>query len=105
MSKDNSATLTKELFESLSKIRLTLVSGVAGTTSKQVMLQDLQKKVAQLGASISAEEEYEEIMKRYDEMISALDTAGITGIISQDEMHDYYKKVDNIWSAIEKDNK
>lgn len=103
MAKQTSQELTKQLFDKVSNIKFNDAAAIFGTTSKESMLQTLRKAVAELSVALAEKMPYEQIMARYEEAVAAIDTAGVTGLISEAEITDYYKLTDNIWAAIEKE--
>jgi hypothetical protein len=105
MTKFTAEQICKQLFDKVSSIKLNDAAAIFGTTSKESMLQSLRKGVAELGAALAGGKSYDEIMELYETMASAIDTAGVTGLISEAEMTGYYKLVDDLWAAIEKENK
>jgi hypothetical protein len=105
MTKKSSQALTGELFKKVAAIKLNDTAIFGGTSSRDFTLQALRKSVAELSAALGSKKMYDEIMQRYEEMVAAIDTAGITGLISETELGDYYKLVDQIWEAIEQENK
>lgn len=102
MSGRSSAELTKELFDKLAAVKLGTPSGVFGTTSHQSMLADTVQSVGELGRSIASKDSASTI-KRFELMMSRLDTLAITGVISEAEAADCYILADNIWAALEKE--
>jgi hypothetical protein len=42
-------------------------------------------------------------MEAYEAVAADIDTAGITGLISESEITEYYALIDDIWAAIEKE--
>lgn len=105
MSQNSTRDLLKQLFTRTSAIKLNQPAGVFGTTSNQKTLQDLNKYIAELSQLVVSKASYQEIMEAYEKVMSGLDTAGITGLISESEMPEYYKLADDIWKSIEKDDK
>jgi hypothetical protein len=105
MAREKASELTKQLFEKVAGIKLNDAAAIFGTTSKESMLQELRKNVAELGAAISAKKPYDQIMKLYESMAGSVDTAGVTGLISEEEIIEYYSLIDKLWIAIEKEMK
>ena len=101
MSKDNLQSNTLELFEKLKKIKLNTL-GVLQTTNEQMVLADLQKKTAKLAGAIGKEPKAK-LLEYHEAVAAGIDTAGLLGIISNDELDSYYKLIDNIWKYIEKE--
>ena len=97
--------LVTELFEKIGEIKLNQPAGIFGATSGQSVLQDLMKSVTDLIQALGDSAEYEVVMQKYEVLVSSIDTAGITGLISEAEMADYYKLVDDIWATIESEKK
>lgn len=96
-----SQELTAELFEKINKIRLNEAAGIFGTTSDQTVLQELRGAMAQFSKTLNTTSDYETTMKDYEALAAGLDTAGITGLISEPEMIVYYELLDNLWAALE----
>jgi len=105
MTKKTSQELTNELFEMVQDIKLNDVTAIFGTTSNESILQTLRKSVVEFAANLSSKATYDEVMHHYEALVASIDTAGITGLISEDELSGYYKLVDDIWAALEKENK
>ncbi len=105
MKKRSSSELAKELFEKIHAIRLNDAAAIFGTSAKESMLQGLRKNAAELGAALGSKKPYETVMKHYEAVASEIDTAGVTGLISDAELPDYYKIIDDLWAAIERENK
>ncbi|MDQ3065215.1 MAG: hypothetical protein M3Q36_03005 [bacterium] len=107
MTKSHKSTdeLVGQLFEKVASIKLNDSAAIFGTTSRESMLQSLRKSIAELGSAISAKKTYDDIMKKYEDAVSNIDTAGVTGLISESELTDYYALVDDIWAAIERQKK
>jgi hypothetical protein len=105
MTKQSSLEIAQNLVEQVKSIKLTNATGVLGTTQKQTLLENLLKSTAELAVAIGQNKEYEEIMKKYEIAVTAVDSAGLMGLISQDELADYYKLTDKLWATIEKENK
>jgi hypothetical protein len=103
MAREKASELTKQLFEKVAGIKLNDAAAIFGTTSKESMLQELRKNVAELSSAITAKKSYDQIMKHYEAMAANVDTAGVTGLISEDEMTGYYSLIDKLWIAIEKE--
>jgi hypothetical protein len=99
--KQSAQLLTRELFDKVQGIKLNDPAAIFGTTSGESILQSLRKSVAELGTAIAEKKPYEEIMKAYEAMAANMDTAGVTGLISEAELTDYYSLADKIWAAIE----
>lgn len=99
--KDSAEILTQKLFDKVQAIRLNDAAAIFGTTSHESMLQNLRKSVVNLRAAIGAHKSYDETMKVYEKTVSAIDTAAITGLISETELPGYYTLIDSIWVAIE----
>ncbi len=104
MANQHLGKLIKELFDKVADIRTNSPAGVFGTTSRQSMLSDLVKSVGELGKAVQGGEPYEVIIKKHEEMAMQVDSAGITGLITESEIAGYYELVDAIWAAIEKEN-
>lgn len=106
MAKKSARELNKELFDKVASIRLHQdIAAIYGTTSRESMLQELRKHVAQLGEALASNQSYEHIMECYEAVVGSIDSAGVTGLISETEISDYYSLVDNLWAAIEKEQK
>lgn len=104
MKQPSAIQLAHKLFSRVQAIKLGEAAGVFGTTQKQSMLQELQKRSAELGAALAQTEPYDKVMTRYEALIASVDTAGLAGIISEAELADYYKLTDSIWAAIERES-
>lgn len=102
---EQAITNNGELLKKLSSIKLNDASSILGSTSNQATLNELLRAVAELGDSLKSARPYEDIMAKYEQVAAGVDTAGITGLISESEIQDYYKIVDDIWSAVEKERK
>lgn len=102
--KKTTLELIHELMQKISAIKLnnasTILGGVstAGTT-----LNELRSSAAALQEAVTEKQSYEIIMGKYEMLVGVVDTAGVTGLISETEMAEYYAIVDNIWAAIEKE--
>ncbi len=103
MAKKSATELNRELFDKIGKIKLNDAAAIFGTTSKESMLQGLRKSVVELGEVLAKNRPYDEIMERYEKMAGGIDAAGLTGLISESEMAAYYKLIDDLWAAIEKE--
>lgn len=103
--KDEVLNLTKQLFDKVSNLKLNEAAGIFGSTNKQNILDKLRSSVVDLSKSIEQDESYDLIMKKYEVLAGFVDTATVSGIISEEEATDYYKLVDDIWIALEKINK
>jgi hypothetical protein len=103
MAKKTTEELVRELFEKVQSIKLNDAAAIFGTTSRESMLQDLRKHVAELGSELAAKKPYESIMQSYEKVAGDIDTAAVTGLISESEVTDYYALVDKLWAAIEKE--
>ncbi len=95
--------LNKKLFSKVGAIKLNDAAAIFGTTSRESMLQSLRGSVAELGTVLADKEPYQQIMEKYEAVVAAIDAAGLTGLISEAEMADYYALIDDIWAAIEAD--
>lgn len=98
-----SQELTTKLFKKVNKIRLNEAAGIFGTTSEQSILQDLQRALGKFSQSLNAGHSYQAVIKDYEALAASLDTAGITGLISEDEVSGYYELLDGIWAALERE--
>jgi hypothetical protein len=98
-----SQALTQELFGKVGKIKLNDAAAIFGTTSGETNLQNLRKAVAELTAALANNAAYDETIQRYEATVAAVDTAGLTSLISEQEIIGYYKLTDDIWAAIEKE--
>lgn len=103
MTKKSATELVRELFDKISSIKLNDAAAIFGTTSKESMLQELRKSVANLGTVVAEKKPYDEVMQAYEAVAGNIDTAGVTGLISEAELMDYYALIDNIWAAIERE--
>ncbi len=102
--KQSSGELNRQLFDKVSAIRLHQdIAAIYGTTSRESTLQELRKHVAQLGEALGSEKPYEQVMQCYEAVVASVDTASVTGLISETEVPAYYSLVDNLWAAIEKE--
>lgn len=96
---------TSELFNKVQSIKLNDAAAIFGTSSKESMLQDLRKAVVEFAESIKSDAGYEQLIAKHEAIAAAIDTAGLTGLISEAELPAYYKIVDDIWVQLEKENK
>lgn len=101
--KHSSIELTNQLLNKISKIKLNDAATILGGSSEGAILNDLRSGAVELQGSLNGDSSYDEIMKSYEALAGAVDTAGVTGLISEAEMADYYTLVDNIWTAIERE--
>lgn len=101
--KKPAAELTNDLMQKIGTIKLNDASSILGGSSGQQMLNSLRGAAADLQQSLADESSYEEIMEKYESLAGDIDTAGVTGLISESEMAEYYTLVDNIWAAIERE--
>lgn len=95
--------LTAQLLKNINDIRLNEAAGVFGTTSSQSILHELQQAIARFSESLQAGKDYGLLMKDYESLAASLDTAGITGLISESEITGYYELLDDIWAALERE--
>ncbi|MBA2278895.1 hypothetical protein H0V99_00415 [Candidatus Saccharibacteria bacterium] len=103
MKKPDLQQLTTELFEKLKGIHLTGQALAAyQTTNNQSVLMDLQKKSAALVQAVQSKQPKGMLLGAHEDVAAAIDTAGILGVISNEELPGYYKKLDDIWMDIEK---
>ena len=100
MSKQSLQVITAELFEKTKKIRLTEVAALQSTANQRA-LQDLQQKAGMLAGAAKAAKPQTELLALHEQTVAALDTAGLLGIISNEELTQYYTYIDDIWTAIE----
>jgi hypothetical protein len=103
--KQSAAAITRTLFETASNIKPDGAAGIFGTTSHEANRQALVKAIADLGTVFAGDATYDEVMARYEAVVACVDTAGLTGLISESEITNYYKRTDQIWAAIEKEYK
>lgn len=96
--------LTHELFRRVQSIKLGDPAGIFGTTSNQSMLQDLKKAVGELGVALTTSQSHEVVAQKFDALSASIDTASVTGVIGKSELEDYYKLMDSLWAAIEREN-
>jgi hypothetical protein len=101
--KQSAEELVRLLHQKVQDIKLNDAAAIFGTTSKESMLQNLRKSVAELGSTVSMKKPYDEVMKDYEKSVGEIDAAGITGLISETELADYYTLIDSIWVAIERE--
>ena len=88
--------------EKIKSIKLTELSALQ-TSNKQKVLHDLQISAGQLSKSLNTKSSKDDLLEAHDKLVQAVDTAGLIGVISEQELTDYYKLLDDIWAAIEKD--
>ncbi len=103
MTKKFAAEINRKLFDKVAKIKLNDAAGIFGTTSKESMLQTLRKSTADLGVRLIEKQSYDDIMQAYEALASSIDSAGLTGLISEAELVDYYALIDKLWAAIEQE--
>lgn len=96
--------LIHELLQKISTINLNDASTILGGTSTAgSTLNELRSSASALQEAVAEGQPYETVMKHYEVLAGAVDTAGITGLISETEMTEYYTLIDAIWAAIEKE--
>lgn len=100
----SAAELNKELYKKVDAIKVNDASAIFGTTSQEDLLVMLKSKIIELSEAIIKSQPYDKVMDCYEQVVSNLDTAAVTGLISESEMAEYYKIVDDIWAAIEQEN-
>ncbi len=97
--------LSQQLAEKIHDIRIDESAGIFGTTNNEKMLLGLRKKAAELHSLISAGKDYGATMQQYEQVVADIDAAGLTGLISNDELTGYYTLIDELWAAIEPGNR
>lgn len=95
--------LTNDLMQKIGTIKLNDATAILGGSSGQQMLNNLRGSAAALQTVLAEESPYEEVMEKYEALAGDIDTAGVTGLISESEMAEYYTLIDNIWAAIERE--
>ena len=104
MAKTSAIEIAKVLGDKIHGINLMTPDWLArGTSADEAQLLSLRKSIALLVEALATKKSYKEIMKAYEELAGAIDTAGITGLISETELTEYYALVDKLWAAIEKE--
>lgn len=103
MTKQTALTISKELFDKAAKIKLNNAAAIFGTTSHESLLQNMRKHIAELSAALTAKKPYTEVMQAYEAVAADVDSAGLTGLISEAELPEYYALIDKLWGAIEKE--
>ncbi|MCA9348018.1 hypothetical protein KC867_01260 [Candidatus Saccharibacteria bacterium] len=106
MPKQSSLELAKEIGDKIHGINLVAPGWLArGTSANEAQLLVLRKSVALLVEALAKQKTYSEVMERYEALVGAVDVAGITGLIGENELSDYYKLVDELWVIIEKERR
>lgn len=77
----------------------------SGTSGKEAQLLTLRQASAELVAAIGGDQSGETILKKYGEVVAQIDAAGLTGLLTENELGEYYILADKLWAAIEKENK
>ncbi len=98
-----SIELTNQLLTKLNDIKLNKPAALFGNSPDQSVLNDLKKKIIELEQALKKQVEYDEVINLYEVAVASLDTAGITGLISEAEIPEFYKITDDIWVSIEKE--
>ncbi len=101
--KHSSIELTSQLLENIGRIKLNDATTILGGSSSTTILNDLRIAAGELQQSLNNGSSYELIMELYEKLAGAVDTAGVTGLISETELTSYYELIDSIWAAIEKE--
>ena len=104
MTKKSTQELTGELIAKVQKMKLNDAAAIFGTTSKELILQDLHRAVGEFADARHKKVDYDTLMHRYETVAAQIDAAGISGLISEAELPAYYTLVDDIWEALETEN-
>lgn len=95
--------LANNLMQKIGTIKLNDASSILGGSSGQQVLNNLRGSAAALQQVLAEGSPYDERMEKYESLAGDVDTAGVTGLISESEMAEYYTLIDNIWAAIERE--
>ncbi len=99
--KKPAAELAHELLQQIGKIKLNDATTILGGSSGTAMLNKLRISAAKLQESLIKKQSYKIVMENYEIVAADIDTAGVIGLISEEEMVEYYTLVDSLWAAIE----
>ena len=102
MKKESALEIARRLAEKTHKLNSggqPLAWSGAGNFESQ--LHELRKSAAELVQAIGAGKPYQEIMHKHEALAGQIDAAGLTGLIGESEIAEYYALVDEVWAAIE----
>jgi|GEM_PF-2113519 len=103
--KKTTKELTAELITQVQKMKVKDAAAIFGTTTNELIIQDLHRAVGEFADALHKNADYTQLMQKYESVVGQIDTAGITGLISESELPVYYTLVDNIWEALEQEKK
>ena len=104
MTKITALEVAKELAEKAHKLHSgSEITAWSGTSDKEAQLHKLRKTAAETVAAIGTEQPYTQIMKKHEELAAQIDSAGLTGLISENDLKEYYDLLDKLWASIERE--
>lgn len=89
-----------KIIEMVKNIQLVELSALQ-TTNSQKSLNQLQMAVGELSKAVAEKADKSSLLQKHDQLVQAIDTAGLIGLISNDELSKYYECLDDIWTEIE----